>query len=94
MISFHRNNNIFKGNNALLKLPHTTHFNTPFFIKKPPKNGYITKQTTHFSITPLRPKFFFKKFFQNQQNAQFGTLKKTLKKCPSKSQAKPKPSFL
>ena len=76
MISFHRNNNIFKGNNALLKLPHTTHFNTPFFIKKPPKNGYITKQTTHFSITPLRPKFFLKSFFKTNKTHNLVRLEK------------------
>ena len=57
-----------------------------FLIKKPLKNRYTRKQPTHFSMTPSRPK----RFFKNPSVTKFGTPKKMM----AKSQAKIKPSFL
>ena len=65
-----------------------THFFTFFNRKKPPKNRYTRKQPTRFSMTPLRPKFFF--FFRNLKILKFSMHKKIM----PKSQVKIKPSFL
>ena len=62
----------------------------PFFNKNPPKNRYTRKQSTHFSIAHLRPKFKKKFFLKNPSTTQFGMPKK----MTPNSQAKFKPPIL
>ena len=53
-------------------------FNPPSSLKKKNKkikNSYTRKQPTHFSMTPLRPKFK-KEFFKTPPITQFGMPKK------------------
>ena len=62
IVPFHNNDKLFKGSNALLKLPHTHPLCYTFLIKNL-QNRYTRKQPTHFSMAPLRLKlktFFFK----------------------------------
>ena len=54
----------------------SSQFFTLFNKKNLPKNRYTRKQPTHFSMTPLRPKFK-KQFFGNQKVLKFGMPEKT-----------------